>query len=375
MSNIMQEVPIIKPKPKFLLTNQDVTFGSAIDPIKKMDIFSPDDFELFIELWATETLAEKYQKVVRCGGAGDMGRDVIAYIKTTDDIAVKPWDNYQCKHYGSPLTPSNIWIEIGKVCYFTYIGEYSVPENYYFVCQKGVGNTLNKLLENPQKLKEAFISEWDKYCKKKISKNKSIELTEELLKHIDNIDFNLFSYKTPLELIKSLEGSMSFASIFGGGLKRRREVPAPPPSKIDVSENTYTEKLFRAYEDSLGEQGNVKVDENKLFEYPKLKRNFERQRVFYFSAVTLLDLERDARPDNNSFAASLKDEIFDEIIDTNESEFENGFIRVQAVTDRARLINLSAHPLSGMVRPNDAHGICHHLANENKIDWVNIDDE
>lgn len=57
--------------------------------------------------------------------------------------------------------------------------------------------------------------------KKKFLKN-FIELTEELLKYINSIDFSLFSHKTPLELIKSLEGSMSFASIFGGGLKKKR---------------------------------------------------------------------------------------------------------------------------------------------------------
>lgn len=169
MSNTMNEVPIQKPEPKYLLTNQDVSFGSSIDPLKRMDIFSPDDFELFIELWVTETLIEKYQKIVRCGGAGDMGRDVIAYIKSDDNTAVS-WDNYQCKHYGSPLTPSNIWIEIGKLCYFTYIGRYSIPQKYYFVCQKGVGNTLNTLLEKPEELKSEFISGWDKYCKEKISK-------------------------------------------------------------------------------------------------------------------------------------------------------------------------------------------------------------
>ncbi|ENJ8714543.1 hypothetical protein AB2A46_000560 [Listeria innocua] len=374
MSNTMNEVPIQKPEPKYLLTNQDVSFGSSIDPLKRMDIFSPDDFELFIELWVTETLIEKYQKIVRCGGAGDMGRDVIAYIKSDDNTAVS-WDNYQCKHYGSPLTPSNIWIEIGKLCYFTYIGRYSIPQKYYFVCQKGVGNTLNTLLEKPEELKSEFISGWDKYCKEKISKKNSIELTEELLKHINSIDFSLFSHKTPLELIKSLEGSMSFASIFGGGLKKRRDVPMAPPEKIDTSENIYTEKLFRAYEDNLKKREIVEIDENKLSEYPKFKRHFDRQRVFYFSAVTLLDLERDTRPNNNTFATSLKDEVYDEIIDTIESEFENGFTRVQAVTDRARLMNFSSHPLSGIVRPNDAHGVCHHLANENRIDWVDIYDE
>lgn len=374
MTKSMKEVPIQKPEPKFLLTNQDIAFGAAIDPVKRMDIFSPDDFELFIELWVTETLSNKYNKVVRCGGAGDMGRDVIAYINTGGD-GPRVWDNYQCKHYNSPLTPSNIWIEIGKLCYFTYLGEYSLPSNYYFVCQKGIGNSLNKLLENPTKLKEQFISEWDKHCKDKITKKETIKLSKELLDYIDNIDFNIFNHKTPLELIKSLEGTISFASIFGGGLKKRREVPTPPPDAIQDNESVYTKKLFKAYEDSLKDTEKIVIVESKLEDYPKLKRHFERQRVYFFTAETLLDLERDTRPNNDSIVTSLKDEVYNDIIDTLESEFDNGFNRVQAVTDRARLMNLSAHPFSGIASANDTHGICHHLANENRIDWIDNDDK
>lgn len=366
----MEELPIPKFKPSYVLTHQDIVFGQAIDPVKRMNIFSPDDFEDFIELWVTESLEIQYKKVVKCGGAGDMGRDVIAYLHTEKND-MKTWDNYQCKHYDSPLTPSDIWIEIGKLCYFTYLEEYSIPRNYYFVCQKGVGNKLNKLLENPEKLKSSFIAAWDKSCKNIISKGKSIELTEELLKHIDSIDFGIFTYKTPLELVKSTEGSVSFASIFGGGLKRRREMHISPPKKIDINENTYTEKLFRAYEDKLGSKvGSILIDESKLSNYPEFKTHFERQRVYYFTAVTLLDLERDTRPHNDSWITSLKDEVFNEVIDTVEADFDNAFLRVKAVTDRARLMNHNAHPLSGMIRPDDTHGICHHLANENRLDWM-----
>lgn len=374
MTNTKKEVPIRKPESKYMLTSQDVTFGSAINPIKRMDIFSPDEFEMFIELWVTETLSNEYSKIVRCGGAGDMGRDVIAYINTDDDESIA-WDNYQCKHYNTPLTPGNIWIEIGKLCYFTYIGEFTLPSNYYFVCQKGIGNSLNKLLENPEELKRQLIFEWDKHCKNKISKKKSIELSEELLTHINNIDFNIFNHKTPLELIKSFEGTLSFASIFGGGLKKKREVPPKPPASIQDSENVYISKLFNAYEDSLQKRGQVVIDESELTNYPKLKNHFERQRVFYFTASTLLDLERDTRPNNNNIVTSLKDDVYNDIIDTLESEFDDGLKRLRAVTDRARLMNLSAHPLSSVVRADDTHGICHHLANENRIDWVDNDDK
>jgi len=43
--------------------------------------------------WRSRWLREEYELVERCGGAGDMGRDVIAMVKGGNGA----WDNYQCK--------------------------------------------------------------------------------------------------------------------------------------------------------------------------------------------------------------------------------------------------------------------------------------
>lgn len=364
----MEELPIPIYKPKYMVTNNDTILGDVIDPIKRMNLFSADEFESFIELWVTEALKKEYEKVVRASGAGDKGRDVIAYVSESD--LQKEWDNFQCKHYKSALAPSDIWVELGKLCYYTFIGEYTIPRNYYFVCQNGVGTTLNSYLEKPEKLKELLIKDWHKYCENKISSKVQIKLTEELKSHIEKIDFKIFKHKTPMELVNSLEGSILFATIFGGGLKKRREMPTLPPSDIDKGELIYTKKLFRAYESKLGCKDDY-VNEDTLKDHEVLKRHFERQRVHYFTAMTLLDLERDTRPNNNEWISSLKDEVYEEIIDTLEREYDNGYLRVVEVTDRARLMNHQAHPLVNMITSNDKHGICHHLANDEKIDWVN----
>ncbi len=367
----MEEVPIPLYKPKFMVTHNDMMLGEVIDPIKRMNLFSADEFESFIELWVTEALKKEYQKVVRASGAGDKGRDVIAYVN--EDDLQKEWDNFQCKHYKNPLSPSDIWVELGKLCYYTFNGDYTIPKNYYFVCQNGVGTTLNNYLENPKKLKSLLIEKWDKYCKNKISSKVEIKLSDELREHIDAIDFRIFKQVTPRELIDSLKGSILFATIFGGGLKRRREAPILPPVDISKSESKYTMKLFKAYEHKLGCGENV-INEDTLNKHKMLKLHFDRQRVYYFAAMTLLDLERDTRPDNDEWISSLLDEVYEEIVDTLEKDFDNGYSRVIAVTDRARLMNHQAHPLVNMITPNDKHGICHHLANDRNVDWVNIYD-
>ncbi len=55
----------------------------------------------------------QYKKVVRLAAATGMGIDVAGF---TDAAALKGvWDNFQCKHYDDPLTPSVAMPEIGKV--------------------------------------------------------------------------------------------------------------------------------------------------------------------------------------------------------------------------------------------------------------------
>ena len=62
---------------------------------------SSGEWEDFVLEWA-HSLKAKYAAVQRCGGAGDMGRDVVAYEVNGQ---VDPWDNYQCKHYDHALHP------------------------------------------------------------------------------------------------------------------------------------------------------------------------------------------------------------------------------------------------------------------------------
>ena len=118
----------------------------------------------FVEEWAT-TLADSYTKVRRFGGAGDTGIDIAGFCSLDGFEGI--WDNYQCKRYGHPLWPSDIWVEIGKIIYYSYIQEYSSPRAHYFVASLGVGTTLEKLLNTPTDLSARFKSNWNTYCRKK----------------------------------------------------------------------------------------------------------------------------------------------------------------------------------------------------------------
>src|SRR4051812_25011602 len=98
-------------------TADAVATGLPVPPIDRLRIMSPGAWTDFVLEWA-DSLRTKYTLVERCDGAGDMGRDVIAFEKSDAD---DPWDNYQCKFYDHQLAPGDIWVELGKLTYYTHI--------------------------------------------------------------------------------------------------------------------------------------------------------------------------------------------------------------------------------------------------------------
>ena len=85
-----------------------------------------------------------------------MGRDITAATGPEDDA---PWDNYQCKHYKDPLAPGDVWLELGKLIYYTQRGEYTFPRKYFFVAPQGAGNKLSRLLRKPEQLADRAVEE------------------------------------------------------------------------------------------------------------------------------------------------------------------------------------------------------------------------
>ena len=55
-------------------------------------------------------------------------------------------------------------IELAKLCYFTFIGAYSVPRRYAFVAPRGVGTKLMRLLKKPTELQAGLLAVWDEKC-------------------------------------------------------------------------------------------------------------------------------------------------------------------------------------------------------------------
>lgn len=335
--------------------------GVLIPKVMRVRTFSPDEWEEFIEEWATSQSAH-YYKVRRFGGSGDFGIDVAGFCSKSGLNGV--WDNYQCKHYDHPLRPSDIWIEIGKIIYYSYLGQYVPPRKHYFVCSQGIGTSLEKLLNKDSELKAKTEENWGKYCLSDITKTAQVQLTGALASYFNSFDFSIFSSRSLLELIEGHSKTGFHAVRFGGGLPPRPN-PALPPEAPARIESRYIRQLLDAYGDHLGVS---LADPGAIDAHTNLKRDYLRQRERFYHAESLRNFARDTVPEGTFDA--LQEEIYHGVVDICESSYLNGFERMKATIVQASAVAATSNPLASAVKTQDRQGICHQLANDDRLKWV-----
>jgi len=362
--NIEKLIQIPKPLGVGHIHSNEEILNPKRAPIEKLRNMSADQYEDFVLEWVHGFLMKqsKYQRVVRSGGAGDKGRDVIGYV---DD---KRWDCYQCKYYKAALAPTDIWKELAKLCYYTLKGDYPVPRNYYFMAPSGIGSKLEGYLKDPQGLKKGLTENWENYCKGHITSKKDVLLTEELKSYIEAFDFSIVKSIPPLELIEQHQKTIWHSYRFGGLISKKKRTFIIPEQNPDPKETRYIKQLLEAYSDYTREQ----IDSiEALNSKPLLSKHLKRQRVYFFSVDALEQFSRDISQNAEAHFASFKDEIQSAVIEICEDDYDNGFERVKATLNASVNCSLDANNiLKTELKMDDKKGICHHLANENKLIWV-----
>lgn len=354
-----KELP--EPKADLPTNSARVLHGRLIPPQQQIFLYSSEEWEAFLEEWA-HFQKTKYKKIARLSGANDMGIDVAAL--TSDEGLHGVWDNYQCKHYDDALTPSIAFPEIGKILWYSFKKEYRPPRNYYFSAPRDCGMKLKKLLLNPEKLKVDFIASWQNSCAKNITDKEVISLDGDFLKYVQEFDFRIFQYKPTLELIDEHRKTPYFVRRFGGGLPDRPK-SACPPELPTGEESRYLQQLLQAY------HSNKKVpfeDELALEGYPDLKAHFIRQREFFYHAESLRNFARDTVP-SGTFE-ELQDEVFAGVVDLQIQTFADGLAYLSATTQAAAELPMTANALIHVTKTQDKRGICHQLANVDRLIWV-----
>lgn len=336
--------------------------GPRIPPQQQILLYSADQWEIFVHEWAFYCLKGKYQKLQRASGAGDRGVDIAGF--TDDQMLQGVWDNYQCKHYDHALFPTDAWPELGKVLWYSFQKDYRAPRHYYFVAPYGVGTTLASLLGDASQLKTNLIGSWEKYCRTKITDKQKVELEGDFLQYVNTFDFSIFKAKTGLEIVGDHRASPVHASRFGGGLPHRPD-PENPPEEIAPPESRYVGQLLSAYAEHTRKPI---PDVEALRPWTKLREHFGRQRVAFYHAESLRVFARDSVPEGTF--ESLQEEIRAGIADICDAQHADGYERVCAVTKEARSLQITSNPLITRAKIQDRDGICHQLANEDRLKWT-----
>ena len=257
-----------------------ITKGTWIDPVRRLSIFDPNEFEIFVLQWASEYLSKNYYQVQSRGGSGDKGRDIVAWIDPPD-LSPRKWDNYQCKHYKDPLTPSDFWVEFGKLCYYTYHKDFTIPEKYYIVTAKGIGTTLQDFIDSPKLINHELIENWRKYCQNSITKRSEILLEGEFRLYIEEFDFSIVRSLLPNELIDQHYHTKYHSYVFGTQLKSRSK-PQLPPEAISNNEIKYVQNIFDAFSDHL----KLEIQNREEFAHKDYLINaFDHARESFYSAA------------------------------------------------------------------------------------------
>ena len=171
---------------------------AGLTPWQIIQNYDDKEWEHFIAEWS-EGFDPPYNQVIVLGGAGDKGRDVIGYVSDPTNPSAE-WDSFQCKHYRNALTPTDIYVELAKLCFYTHRGDYTVPRQYRFVSPRGIGTKLHDLLKKPDILRAELLANWDKYCRSKIQEEE-VPLDAALQAYIQAFNFSIVWFVTPQEIL------------------------------------------------------------------------------------------------------------------------------------------------------------------------------
>jgi hypothetical protein len=358
-------VPAPSPWPGANARLLGVGAGLPVHPLMRLAQFSPEDFERLVLEWASDYLPRQVgvDEVQARGGAGDKGRDVLVWLDPSN-VTRRRWRLYQCKHYATALGFGAASVEIAKVLHYTFTGEYTVPEQYWFVTHKGLTNPFQDQIDDPAKLKKAIIDGWDEHCASKITSTGTIALTGAFLQHAADFDFSIFKAKQPLTLIEEHRETRYHLVVFGAPLLDR-PLPPTPPSQVAPSENGYIAQLHEVIGDVLAIS--VAAEADFAHSLPMM-RLYNRSRITFYSAEGLKELARDQMA-NAAFFDSLLDAFENGLYHSYTNSQIKGLPRLQATVTAAQSLQLGGHVLNNHTTPNDREGVCHHLANIDRIKW------
>lgn len=332
--------------------------GPRLTPLQIIRTYSDQVWEEFVLEWAH--CLDGYHQVKRHGGSGDRGLDVVGLL--TPAGLSGAWDGFQCKHYAKSLAPSDAYVEMAKIILGTCEGVFAFPRRYRFVAPLGCGNTLERLLSDPHELKKLFLAKvnddkpfnnWDRSTRNAIAAAS------------ESLDFSVFGSEQLLDVVtRHAEKSPLHQLRFGGPLPDR-PAPQKPPESAGPAETRYVSKLVAAYQEALGDS---EIALPQIDQHDWYRDHLWRQRSAFFSAESLRVFARDQVP-SGTFE-DLQNEVHDGIVEVEQADHPDGLTRLGRVLETAGSLAIDQNALISVWKQSDRKGICHQLANDDRLDWV-----
>lgn len=327
--------------------------------------YSDVQWEEFTIEWV-RALKHPYVLVTRMGGAGDRGADVAACL--TRQGTNGEWHCYQCKHYEDALQPADAWPEIVKIFVAKVLKVYELPTRYIFVAPK-IGPYLTRYLANPATLKDEFFKAWNKADSRLgADLDAGIRTAVEVVAH--SADFSMFEARDIDWIVELHRTTSHHARRFPTRLRPRPAVKRPP-SEEGAHEAVYVQKLLAVYNEKYGLQLQTLQEAR---DYAGTQRHLARQREAFYSAEALRVFARESVPVGTYEA--VETDLFEAVIQAEEREHDLGYERLTAVLDAA--VNHQPNPaniLAPAITVRDRKGLCHHLANDDQLDWCKEESE
>ncbi len=331
--------------------------GPALSAEQQLYFYSSDQWEAFIREYAV-ALCGRYVQVKRFGGAGDRGSDVAAF--KSEQGLEGPWDCYQGKHYAAPLMPSDAWPEVLKVMISVINGHYVMPDHYFFMAPRGCGPSLTRLLSKPSDMRSKFLERLDD---EKFVSALDDATVAKVRAQATATDFSLFASVELQDMLETHRMSPHHSTRFGVSLPTR-PAPSDPPDTLQAVEVNYVEQLLEVYREQFTIPS-LTLDEVEA--KVETGPHFRRQRVAFYRAESLRMYARDSVPEGTF--ESLQEEIYSGVVDVADAHHARGRDRLDAVLGKADTLQL-LHPLVVVSGVDDRRGICHQLANDDRLRWV-----
>lgn len=334
--------------------------GPPVTPAQRIFFYSSGEWEEFIKEWALG-LGQAYVQVKRLGGSGDAGIDVAGF--KSDQQLEGPWDCFQGKHYAGPLSAADVWPEILKVLLHVNAGDYVMPDTYSFLAPKGCSTTLNRLLSKPSSLQKLFLEA--AADGKSLVKN----IDEDALGCVHDLarktDFSMFRSVELHEALDTHKKTAHYVARFGGAYLPTPKPFSEPPDELGEHEVTYISELRKVYAENCKTD---LVEAVALGAHPTFGEHFRRQRFSFYAAESIRMDARDAVPEGTF--DKLQDDVHEGVVETAAAHHDSGMKRLTAVLEHSTMVDLSAHPLVSWASPQARKGICHQLANEERLTWT-----